>query len=66
MKEINNMDNKDVVINELKLCAYYYEEKLIELLGSEGFLDFSFECSKKLRTTEATDYIYGKSAVMPQ
>ena len=24
------MDNKDVVINELKLCAYYYEKKLIK------------------------------------
>ena len=60
------MKDKDVVINELKLCVHYYEEKLIELMGKTAFLDFSVECSKKLRTTEATDYIYGKSTVMPQ
>ena len=60
------MDNKDVVINELNLICHYYENKLIEVLGYKGFLDFSSECAMKLRTTEATDYIYGKSEVMPK
>lgn len=60
------MDNKDVVINELNLCVHYYENKLIEVLGDKGFLEFSNECAMKLRTTEATDYIYGKSVVMPK
>lgn len=60
------MDSKDYVINELKLCTHYYEEKLIEVLGYQDFLEFSLECSKKMQTIEAHDYICGITEVMPK
>lgn len=66
MKEINNMDNKDIVINELKLCADMYENKLIELMGSDDFTTFAQNCSAKLLTVEAHNYIYGITEVMPK
>lgn len=60
------MDKKDMVINELKLYADMYENKLIELMGSDDFTLFAKDCTAKMLTVEAHNYIYGITEVMPK